>query len=149
LKSPSHANLDFRSKNSNSNNKTKSQNGLIRNHGLINGNGLTDGNGLTINLFTKKKEGFSDKSQISRISNIAVKNRKIKIFQVIIAMVLIIVPLSLYLIEFDQEETRIEINGNFDDWSGDDIIKYSDQDQIPIKNPSTDMVDCRIYHNEH
>ena len=60
MKSPSHANLDFRLKNSNSNPKTNPRNGLIRNHGLINGNGLTDGNGLTINLFTKKKEGFSE-----------------------------------------------------------------------------------------
>jgi hypothetical protein len=133
----------------NFNAKTKSRNGLINNHGLINGNGLTDGNGLTINLFTKSQEGFSNISQASRITNITIKKRKIRFFQAIISIILIIVPLSLYLIEFESEQPRIEIDGNFDDWSGNDIISCSDFENTAIKNPSVDMVDCRVYHNEN
>ncbi len=129
--------------------KLKNVKVLTDGNGLTNGNGLTDGNGLAIDLFYKGNSKYTKNQQRNRLYQLATRNKRKKYFEVFIAIILILLPLSIYLIEFDTLEPNIQIDGEFSDWKTDKITKYVDKDPEPIENPSTNLIDCRIQYQNN
>ena len=116
--------------------------------GLIDGNGLTNGNGLTLNLFSKQYLAPSAPKAISykrRHENLRTKMKRTRLFQVILAVILIVIPLYIYSIEITKKEMEIQIDGEFDDWCIKDVVYYYDSDPKPVQNPSTNLTDCRVH----
>jgi hypothetical protein len=118
-------------------------NGLINGNGLTDGNGLTNGNGLTINIFSRnhlKKPIYHRKA---RVSQLAARNRRKKYIEAIIAILLILLPLSIYFIGSDTQIQLIQIDGQFQDWKSEKVTQYFDTDTEPVQNPYTNLVECR------
>ncbi len=126
----------------------KNGNGLATVNGLINGNGLSDGNGLTINLFSNNKYECHQTKRRQRLNQIIIKNQRRKWLKVIVATILIIFPLSIYMIEFDDKDFNIQIDGEFEDWEKKGITQYLDTDYPPVVNPSANLIDCRFCHKD-
>jgi hypothetical protein len=132
--------------NSRNNDFTRSRiHGLSSDTGLINGNGLSDGNGLTLNLFSQNISNKSNSGNRNRVQLIAYRNKRNKIISAGLLILLILVPLYIYMIEFDNKDTKIQIDGEFNDWNGEDIIHFLDQDNNKISNPAANIVDCKLH----
>ena len=121
-------------------------NALTDTNGLINGNGLTDGNGLTVNIFSKNNMKYTQTQRRHRLSQLAAKNKHRIWLHAMLAVIIIILPLSIYMIEFEPQKRIIQIDGEFQDWKDSKITKYLDSDVEPVPNPSTNLIDCRILH---
>jgi hypothetical protein len=123
----------------------KKSKGLTDGYGLINGNGLTDGNGLTIKFYSSNKYEKKRIHRSNRLSHLVAKNKKRKIFESLIIVILILLPLTIYMVDLNTSEKTIMIDGEFQDWNSKDVNRYMDVDPEPIINPSTNIVDCRLY----
>ena len=77
------------------------------------------------------------------VSNIKLKAKQSKIIAVILATFLIITPLSIYLIEFDNNNNdKILIDGNFHDW--DNVLKYEDRKTDANDNPNINIIEFSL-----
>lgn len=96
--------------------------------GLINGNGLTNGNGVSTRKY-------------SRIPLIESKKLRNRIIGVILAITLIIAPLFIYVVDFNDTSTGILIDGNFRDWDNHDSYVDSADD---VDNPNINIVEYNL-----
>ena len=131
--------------------RIKSNDTLIEgyDHGLINGNGLTDGNGLTINLLSIGNPKYTQIYRRNKLSQLNARNKRRKYLKVMAAVFFTLLPLSIYFIEFEQNNQKIQIDGEFDDWAANDITRYSDTDTEPVQNPYTNLIDCRVQYQNN
>jgi hypothetical protein len=98
---------------------------------------LTNGYGL---LYAKMK--------LKRIAMIKSRQKKSRIISVLIALVLLVLPLILYMVEVVPEHEGIVIDGNFDDWG--EIESYQDQDlPSPNSNLNIDILEYRMVKEEY
>jgi hypothetical protein len=115
--------------------------GLRDGNGLTNGNGLTIGTGMSFGKTTISSNNASHKDY--KIKNERAKIIKNRVFSTIFALILILMPLILYYMEFDEDNSgRIMVDSEFSDWSGvpKNIDLISDQEE----NVNVNIVDCRL-----
>jgi hypothetical protein len=63
---------------------------------------------------------------------------------IIIALIMILTPLSIYFIEFNNIDDHeiVSIDGNFSDWN--DIMTYRDNDKDTTKNPNVNIIEFGV-----
>ena len=116
-------------------------NGLINGNGLTNGNGITNGNGLTNGSVIQ--HGSLSKRKESKIANIKSRSRRSMVIKTVVAVVLLIVPLSLYLIDIDVPPyDGIIVDGNFQDWDG--MLEYQDTSEDQLTHPDINIIKCKV-----
>jgi hypothetical protein len=113
-------------------------NGLTNGHAFVNGNGLTNGNGFTNG--TARSRRTNREIHIELLRTRSLRNR---ILTAAIAIILILLPLTLYISDInDIENNYIAIDGEFDDWQ--DIYSYPDRVGDQPINPNIDITDYRF-----
>ena len=108
----------------------------IRSEGLINGNGFTNGNGLTNGNGITNGNRLLRKQQSQQL--IRYKNRKQRLINLIIVIILIITPLSFYLVDIHEDVETIQIDEEFEDWNK--VEKYKDSYDDQENNPNINRI---------
>jgi hypothetical protein len=105
--------------------------GLTNGNGLSMGNGVTNGNGIT--------NGNGQNGKVSRIPLIRSRRMKHRILGLIVAVFLIIAPLSLYLVDFGDNARGIVIDGDFRDWN--DVYRHTDSQSDLQSHPNVNIIE--------
>jgi hypothetical protein len=116
------------------NNGLTNGNGLSLNNGLTNGNGLTMGNGKT--------NGNGQNGKTNRIPLVKAKRMKHRLLGLVVAAILIIAPLSLYLMDIRESAKGIVIDGDFRDWNG--VFRHEDTVSDLSQHPNANIVETSI-----
>lgn len=100
---------------------------LHNSYGLVNGNGLTNGNVMSRKHHSRELIEF--------------KTRRRLVFNIIVALLLILGPLGIYLIDFNNQESGIQIDEEFEDW--DNIVGFHDSAVDQPDNPNINLVEYK------
>jgi hypothetical protein len=108
-------------------------NGLTISEGVTNGNGLTNGNGVS---------NVNGNGKPNRIPLVKSKRLKKRLMGIVVAVFLVLAPLSIYMIDIPEASDSIVIDGDFRDWEG--VLRHTDSLGDMSQHPNVNIIETSI-----